>query len=714
MRHSLRVKIWLLNAGIVTGLSLLMLVSVAWMVNRENDGAVRRNVRATGSILEYLMTKRKARLLEQATLFADLPILKACLQTGDKATVTDCANDFLKKWNVDIVVATGQDGRLLGVVGNDVFSEQEAWAQRGVQAALHNRSWSGVLVHHNKLMLGVSVPVLIADENWGTFSVYSAIDMEVANELRDAFGIEVAFVRNNHVLLSTLPDATQIPAPHSTPEVVKVGHEPYFALYEPFPGTDMNEGIGYVVLTPYSAAMSMFHRFRIALGVIFFLGLGLALLAGALVSGSVTKPLRAVVRAARTLQKGEWPERLPADQHDETGLLQRVFNEMTTTLKASQERLMTLIDTDPLTEVDNHRRFHERLLQEIKRCEVSGESLSLLICNVDNFQAFNQQYGYAHGDEALKLFAECLKANVPEVGIIARYAGDKFAVLLPTHTLEEAEAVAEKIRTACTDWTCERGIGEGLTTSIGCAQFGTHSKQADGFVMAAELAAVMAKQLGRNRVCRFDSLPGTDEGADPYQLYQFFQDGSLATIQALAAAVDAKDAYTRGHSQRVAQYASELAKYVGLSESEVELVRITGTLHDVGKIGVPDSILKKPERLTDEERLIMETHTVLGEEIVKKAPQLAPTLPGVRHHHERWDGKGYPDGLAGEAIPLIARLLAVADTYDAMTSDRPYRKGMDIEIALNEIEKGAGTQFAPELAIQFVEMIRQWTGKKAA
>jgi diguanylate cyclase (GGDEF)-like protein len=714
MKHSLRIKIWLLNVGIVTGLSLLMLISVAWLASRENDSAVRRNVRATGSILEYLMNKRKARLLEQATLFADLPILKACLQTGDSATVSDCANDFLTKWHADIVVATGQEGTLLGVVGNDAFTKQEALAQSGVQAALHNNSWSGIVVHHRTLMLGVSVPVLIAGENWGTFSVYSAINTEVANELRDAFGIEVAFVQNGDVLLTTLSGAKSIPTPRSTPEVVKVGEESYFALYEPLPGTDEKEGIGYVVLTPHATAMGMFYRFRTALGIIFFLSLGLALLAGALVSGSVTKPLRAVVRAARTLQKGEWPERLPADQHDETGLLQRVFNEMTTTLKTSQERLMALIDTDPLTEVDNHRRFHERLLQEIKRCEVSEEPLSLLICNVDHFQTFNQQYGYAQGDEALKIFAECLRTCVPGVGIIARYAGDKFAVLLPTRTLEEAEAIGEKVRLACTEWTREHGLGEGLTTSIGCAEFGTHSKQADGFVMAAELAATMAKQLGRNRVCRFDSLPGTDEGADPYQLYQFFQDGSLATIQALAAAVDAKDAYTRGHSQRVAQYACELAQVVGLSESEVELVRITGTLHDVGKIGVPDSVLKKPGRLTDEERQVMETHPVLGEEIVKKAPQLAPTLPGVRHHHERWDGKGYPDGLAGEEIPLIARLLAIADTYDAMTSDRPYRKGMDAEIALSEIEKGAGTQFAPDLAIRFVQIMREMDERKAA
>ncbi len=156
----------------------------------------------------------------------------------------------------------------------------------------------------------------------------------------------------------------------------------------------------------------------------------------------------------------------------------------------------------------------------------------------------------------------------------------------------------------------------------------------------------------------------------------------------------------------MAEYASALARHIGLTPAEIDLVYTTGTLHDVGKIGVPDAILKKPAALDAEERAVMQTHPVLGEVIVRKAPQLAATLPGVRHHHERWDGRGYPDGLKAEAIPLIARLLAVADTFDAMTSDRPYRKGMALEIALAEIVKGAGSQFDPELAPAFAAMMR--------
>jgi HD-GYP domain-containing protein (c-di-GMP phosphodiesterase class II) len=140
---------------------------------------------------------------------------------------------------------------------------------------------------------------------------------------------------------------------------------------------------------------------------------------------------------------------------------------------------------------------------------------------------------------------------------------------------------------------------------------------------------------------------------------------------------------------------------------EVDQVHRCGTLHDVGKIGVPDAVLQKPGRLEPEEFRLMQTHSVLGEQIVSRVPQLAELLSGVRHHHERYDGRGYPDGLAGEAIPKIARYLAVADTFDAMTSDRPYRKGLPVETALAEIEANAGTQFDPMLARAFARMMRR-------
>jgi diguanylate cyclase (GGDEF)-like protein len=324
----------------------------------------------------------------------------------------------------------------------------------------------------------------------------------------------------------------------------------------------------------------------------------------------------------------------------------------------------------------------------------------------DEFHQYNQTYGHVAGDEVLQSMALFIQAYVPEGSHVARYGGEEFAVLLPGCHIDEAENLANTIRVAAHDLPCPGDNNEVPTVSIGCSEFGTHTKEAEGLVIAAELAVSQAKQLGRDRVCLFDSVAGADAMADPGQLHRFLKDGSLQTIQALAGAVDAKDPYTNGHSTRVAEYARDLAKYVGLPSAEVELIYTTGTLHDVGKIGVPDAILKKPARLDPDEVTIMQTHPVLGEVIIRKAPQLANTLPGVRHHHEAWDGSGYPDKLAGEAIPLMARVLAVADTFDAMTSDRPYRKGLSWDIALSEITKGAGTQFDPDLAPPFVAMMR--------
>jgi HD-GYP domain-containing protein (c-di-GMP phosphodiesterase class II) len=173
----------------------------------------------------------------------------------------------------------------------------------------------------------------------------------------------------------------------------------------------------------------------------------------------------------------------------------------------------------------------------------------------------------------------------------------------------------------------------------------------------------------------------------------------------LAEAVDAKDRYTRGHSQRVAEYAKALAQASGYDEGFVELVYVSGTLHDVGKIGVPDEVLKKTSRLTDEEFAQIKLHPELGEKIVMQIPELRDTLPGVRSHHERYDGRGYPDRLAGEQIPLIARILSIADAFDAMTSDRSYREGMTFEHALSQIREGSGSQFDPDLAATFVAMM---------
>lgn len=708
MRLSLRTKILALVAGTATGLALVILLSLSLLAGREIDSSVRSDVRATGNVLAQFVQEHNATLKEQCLLLSKQPVLKAVISTNDPATVTDEAKRLRGQFGADLVLITDRDGHILGVTDPATPVRADVSQEPGVAAALRGTpSWAGVVLRQNHLMLAVSVPILIGNYAVGTFTAYRAIDTQVALQMKGVLGTDVAFLSRGHVVAASLPLPPQIPAPQGTPRVVTLDGVSYFSLYAPLPNTQTRDAMGFVTLRRYDSAMAFYRHLRDGLIGVSGITLLLALVAGTTLARNLTRPLDGVVQAAQVLERGEWPERFTVKRSDEIGLLQSVFNEMTSAMRESQERLLALIDTDPLTGLDNHRRFHERLAQEAKRSAKSRESLSLLLFDLDHFSQFNQQQGHAAGDSALQEVARLLRECLPDVSILARYGGEKFAALLPQHALDQAQELAEHVRTSVFALFYEREDAPNLSLSVGCAEFGTHTAEAEGLLLAAELAASRAKQLGRNLVCRFDSVPGADQMADPYQLHRFLKDESLATIQALAAAVDAKDPYTQGHSQRVAEYASALARFLGHAESDVEQIFTIGTLHDVGKIGVPDTVLKKPGRLDDDERAIIETHPALGEVIVKKVPALAFTLEGIRHHHERWDGKGYPDRLVAEGIPYIGRLLALADTFDAMTSDRPYRKGMAWDIALSEIERSAGTQFDPTLALAFVSLMRQ-------
>ena len=192
--------------------------------------------------------------------------------------------------------------------------------------------------------------------------------------------------------------------------------------------------------------------------------------------------------------------------------------------------------------------------------------------------------------------------------------------------------------------------------------------------------------------------------ASHLSLYQASKDMFFSTVWSLASAVDAKDAYTHGHSRRVAQYSAELGRALGFDAREIERLELSAILHDVGKIGVPEAVLNKPDRLTAAEMAIMRTHPERGAEILASIREMRDIVPGVLHHHERFDGQGYPNGLKGEGIPLIARMILVADTFDAMTSSRPYRSCLPVQVAIDEIRRCTGTQFDPRLAEVFVDL----------
>ena len=697
-------------AGAFAGLALATLVAIAFLMNREVSRMVRNDVQASGNLLNYVLSKDSAELTKSLRMLSRQPSVKGYIvgqgniSKLDYATLSDYAHEWLPDLNASAIVMTDARGVVRGQAGDMSAFGVNLSRKEGVTEALEGTVWSGVQVNQDRLMLAVSVPVIVGNFSQGTITAYRFIDAAVAGELKKALGTDIAFVNRGSVMGASTALPKTIPTPQGYPAYVPLGGKTYVALYAPLPNTLMGKNLGFVTMRSYDRAVAPYMSFERALLALLAVALVLGLVMGGAVARGVTQPLDEVVSAAQKISQGEWPEPIEPRRTDEIGLLQRVFNQMALSLKTSQERLLGLIDTDMLTGLDNHRRFQERLEQEVRRCAISGEALSILLFDIDHFQEYNRKYGHVEGDNALKRISSILSDSVPEVAILARYGGEKFVALTPQLSIGEAAELAEAIRLQVALSALE-DKGRILTVSVGCVEMGTYTQEADGLVLGAELAVSRAKQLGRNQVCRFDSVAGDGETADPYQLHRYIKDGSLATIQALAAAVDAKDAYTQGHSRRVAQYAAALARFIGLPKDDVELIFTTGTLHDVGKIGVPDGILNKKGRLEDDERAIMETHPVLGEVIVRKVPQLATTLPGVRHHHERWDGKGYPDKLQGDAIPKIARILALADTFDAMTSDRPYRKGMAKEIALREIARNAGTQFDPELAPRFVEMM---------
>lgn len=356
--------------------------------------------------------------------------------------------------------------------------------------------------------------------------------------------------------------------------------------------------------------------------------------------------------------------------------------------------------SDPLTGLYNHRRFQEMLGAGLESAERYGEPISLLILDLDDFSRINSTGGHAAGDRALERVAERVEAAVRDRDVVCRIGGDEIGVVLPDADGAEAMAVATRVlseirRVSAPD-------GRPLTASGGIASFPRHARERDELVRRADGAQYWAKYHGKDQVVLYDPDVVVTLGAEE-RIRSLQSQAHLNTVRALAAAVDARDPATEHHGRKVAALAVMLAAEAGLDDDKGSLIELAGLLHDVGNIGLPDTILRKPGALTASERVRVEGHPELGERILAST-RLGEVLPWVRHHHERWDGTGYPDGLAGEHIPLEARILSIVDAYDAMTSDRPYRSAMSREAALQEIDLNLGTQFDPMLGEIFIRL----------
>jgi diguanylate cyclase (GGDEF)-like protein/putative nucleotidyltransferase with HDIG domain len=358
---------------------------------------------------------------------------------------------------------------------------------------------------------------------------------------------------------------------------------------------------------------------------------------------------------------------------------------------------MRLALTDPLTGLGNHRHFHERLQRELAAAEESGGLVSLCFLDIDDFKRINDQFGHPAGDRVLSQVATRLRQG----GEAFRLGGDEFAVLLPGVDEAAALATSEAIigRIEATDL----GQVGAITVSAGVATYPQHGRERDALIRLADGALYWAKEHGKNqvRMARPDVVELTEfrkvaGGADRVARFR--------AAASLARAVDSRDAYTGSHSARVADLAAAIAEQLGLQPDDVELTRLAARLHDLGKLAIPEEILQKPSSLSSAEWLVIQRHPQIGHRMLESLG-VDPIAEWVLHHHERWDGAGYPGGLAGEDIPLGARIIFVADAFDAMTSSRLYRRPMTREEAFTEVERCSGAQFDPEVVRAFFDAV---------
>ncbi len=363
--------------------------------------------------------------------------------------------------------------------------------------------------------------------------------------------------------------------------------------------------------------------------------------------------------------------------------------------------LRELAVADPLTRLFDRRQFLGSLSEQIATAQRYGDPVALIVMDLDNFASFNARAGSRAGDEALKSVARLLESTARPGDTAYRAGDDEFALLMPDTTayvaMQTAALLHDSIRRLDTD------AGHRLSASIGVAVFPEDALDGSDLLRRAESAGYFAKTHGKDQLVRYDPSSPFDHGPKE-RAERLHHESRLGTVQALAAAVDARDAATQFHSRNVARLAVLLAEDLGLSETHVELIETAALLHDIGKIGIADRILRKAGALTPSERAEVQQHATLSERILAGA-NLDEILPWILGHHERWDGSGYPGRLAGEAIPFEARLLAVCDAFDAMTSDRPYRSALSTPAALQEIDLNMGTQFDPLLAEAFIRVV---------
>ncbi len=364
-------------------------------------------------------------------------------------------------------------------------------------------------------------------------------------------------------------------------------------------------------------------------------------------------------------------------------------------------KLKELAVKDGLTGLFNHRSFQDILGSYIRNSKKENKEVSLLFMDIDNFKNYNDVNGHQRGDWLLTRLGEVLMNTVGDLGIVTRYGGEEFAVILYNQSEDIALNLGELIRQNIQNTYFigqEHQPNKHITVSIGVSTYPKVAKTKKELIELADNALYRAKSFDKNRVERYYNI--LDE-IDPS-----IDKKSLESVANMLNNINMKDKYTYGHSERVVIYAKKFATYLQMKDKDKKELLLGAYLHDIGKLEISKELLTKREKLSESEFNILRQHPTLGSDLVSSIKEFADVIPLIKYHHEKYDGTGYPSKLKGDDIPYLARILTIIDSFDAMTSKRPYNIRKDYKQAIGELEKCAGSHFDPELVYKFIEMLQ--------
>jgi diguanylate cyclase (GGDEF)-like protein len=425
---------------------------------------------------------------------------------------------------------------------------------------------------------------------------------------------------------------------------------------------------------------------------------------------ALRRTVNALADATERISRGAAPTNLDPGRFGSLAPIARNLSEVVVAFETATEAATT----DRLTHVANRPTMLAFLFGEVERAARYNRQLSIAFIDIDHFKAVNDSFGHEVGDRVLRGVAGVLRANVRQTDLVGRYGGEEFVLVMPETTVEEATAVAEKLRFLVLKEQFSPGSGADISVSVSIGIAGGQAQQirVDQLIRDADTAMYSAKSLGRNQTYVFAEI---DEDAARIPRAKISTEGRAratevgelgreAALAALAAVVNPLPHYRGKPSSLIAAIAVRMAHELRLPSIEIDRIRVAALLHDIGKVGVSEQILDKPGPLSADEWQSVVQHPRIGQVIIEQVATVQDAGAIILHHHERYAGRGYPHGLRGGEIPLGARIVAIADAYDAMVQDRPYRNAIGHAAAVRELRRYANVQFDPQLVDLFCDL----------